>query len=138
MRMSNGGYRAAVLETITAAERGEFADKLIYAVEFLPGPFRRVKTPKESDTFSVGVLPCWCDGGIVYLTPAVALADELKFLEPQPGSDGLALVNELQQKRTDYTIRERASEQEAGEEAPEPNSEPVGSVEPEPGEQPEI
>ena len=124
MKKTTGGYRAAQFETIVAAERGSYSDKSLYTVEGLPGVFRRCKAPKV-DPATVGLLPCWYDGEIVYLEHCVPVNDELGHAECKVDNpDELAaFMDGLHQKREAALAREMetaAAAQPAASEPPKP------------------
>lgn len=80
MKRSSGGYRALQFERIVGAgTRAEgYADGFVYAIEGVPGLYRRVAKPKVSDFGSVGVVPAFYgDGTLYYLKLDAALEVEL-------------------------------------------------------------
>jgi hypothetical protein len=116
--MTQGGYRAGIFETIAAPDRQDYVDKALYVVQGLPGVWRRCRAPK-GDPADVGLLPCFCDGSIIYLEHAAAINEELKHADcsvsdPEQAAGILSLLEGLRNKRTDAQMKERAkSEPEA-------------------------
>lgn len=111
MKKSTGGYRAGVFETIQAAEKGAYVDKLLYAVEGLPGVWRRCKMPK-GDPAASGLLPCWSDGVVVYLESAGAVNEELAHtnVTVENPTELAAFMDGLREKRAEAIIQERAAD----------------------------
>ena len=111
MKKTTGGYRAAQFETIIAADRGDYADKFLYAVEGLPGLWRRAKAPKV-DPASVGLLACWYDGGIIYLEHCVSVNEELECTQYQEQLEDelAAFMESLKAKREEAMMQDWAGE----------------------------
>jgi hypothetical protein len=130
VKKTTGGYRAAQFETITAADKGDYADKNLYAVEGLPGVWRRVKAPRV-DPASVGLLSCWFDGGIIYLEHCVPVNDELRHAEcPVENPEELAaFMDALHQKRESALAREMETAAAAQPAAPPEPAKPVSGQE---------
>mgnify|MGYP007100082396 CR=1 FL=1 len=108
MRHSTGGYRAAEFETVAAADAGAgYIGKKLYAVTGMPGVWRRVKEPKGNPTES-GVLPCWFDGGVIFLEHCESVNEELEHARPQLPNEAevLEFLKTLGENRGTARVRE--------------------------------
>lgn len=115
MRKTTSGFRAHAFESIEAPDKGSYLDKTLYVVEGLPGVWRRVKLPK-GDPAAVGLLQCWFIDGPVALEYSAAASDEFAEGCVATGSgsggsccngEGMQLVQELRDKRTEHLIAEK-------------------------------
>jgi hypothetical protein len=78
MRRTEGGYRAHGYDRIQAPDARGYLDKGFYAVEGLPGLWRRVRDPGVSDPVAKGVVAAFFQGGLIYLAYDEAAARELQ------------------------------------------------------------
>lgn len=107
MRTTTGGYRCAEFETLLAPDiPAGCIGKKLYAITTLPGVWRRVKEPK-GDPIASGLVPCWFDGGVIYLERCEGIEEELEHTRPDViDPDGVgAFLTTLAESRTAARIK---------------------------------
>ena len=109
-----GGYRAAEYEKIAAVESNGYQGRKLYAVDGLPGIFRRVAEPKGITHEEAGCVQVFFDGSLLSLTPDPEILKEMTeggfaHLLVNYTDDAFALVEKLQAKREDYLKPEQST-----------------------------
>lgn len=107
MKKTTGGWRAAMFETITAADRGAFMNKSLFVIDGLLGVWRQCKPPRGNPA-EVGCLPCWFDGGVIYLTPEPDTNTEIEHTRPTIDNLGEVadLIIGLMAKRDEAVLKQ--------------------------------